>query len=83
MTDCSNCGDPIPPPDPDTTITAAGGWCAPSEIAYSLPEPPPMCTDCTTRMLMIECIGIDPGRHGENLKVQRGGIQYPTPKEKP
>jgi hypothetical protein len=35
-----------------------------------------MCSDCEVRMLMMMTIGIDPGRHGENLKVARGGIRY-------
>jgi hypothetical protein len=74
---CANCGDEIDPNPP--SIVAAGGWCVPTEIYEALPEPLPMCGDCKARMLMVMEVGIDPGRHGENLKVKRGGIKYERP----
>lgn len=78
---CSACEDPISPREPATEIVAAGGWCAPSETyatLYSSP-PPPLCTDCRSRLIFISEIGFDPGRKGENISVRRGGIQYPLP----
>lgn len=75
MTLCG-CGDEIIENPPG--VVAAGGWCIPTEHLYDIPEKVPMCGDCEARMLMMMTIGIDPGRHGENLKVPRGGIQYRT-----
>jgi hypothetical protein len=73
MATCA-CGDEINENPP--AVTAAGGWCIPTENLYEIPEKIPMCSDCEVRMLMMMTIGIDPGRHGENLKVARGGIRY-------
>jgi len=74
------CGRPIPT-DPPPSLVTAGGWCAPAEAVYDLPEPEPMCPDCKTRMMMMMTVGIDPGRDGSNLRAPRGGIRYPTPTE--
>lgn len=80
MTDtCSSCGDEIVPPDPALQITTPGGWCAPVEPLYDFPEPAPMCDDCRSRLLMVAHGLPDPGRHGENLRVRRGGVQYGRP----
>lgn len=76
MATCA-CGAEIVPPDPESQIVAAGGWCAPSETLHDMPKSEPTCSDCNTRMLMLMTIGIDPGKDGENLRVRRGGIQYP------
>jgi hypothetical protein len=72
------CGDPIEENPP--SLIAAGGWCAPTAVTYDL-DNDPMCSDCKARWLMVMELGIDPGRHGENLKIPRGGIQY-TKEEK-
>lgn len=72
---CSSCGDPIPE-TPAEVLVVAGGWSMPSETLYAMPTPPPECSDCKSRMLMMLELGIDPGRHGENLRVPRGGIRY-------
>lgn len=60
------CGDEIT--EPKAAIVAAGGWCAPKELAHDYPDPP-MCSDCKSRMLTIMLIGIDPGKNCENLRV--------------
>lgn len=73
---CSNCGDDIPTADAPSGLVATGGWCMPSETLYAMPEPDPLCSDCKARLLMVMEVGIDPGRHGENLRMPRGGIQY-------
>lgn len=79
MTATCGCGREIIPATTENSIILPGGWCAPSEVLYQLPEPEPMCADCRTRMHMISQLGIDPGKGGENLRVQRGGSRYPTP----
>jgi N-acetylmuramoyl-L-alanine amidase len=72
---CS-CGNEIVKPDPSQTLTAAAGWCMPSEAFYELDTSSMECSDCRSRLLMMMTIGIDPGHNGENLKVKRGGIRY-------
>ena len=74
MTVCEDCGDEVVPPT--SVITAPGGWCAPADLAYEVPRPV-LCSDCHSRMVMVMEVGIDPGRHGENLRVRRGGVRFP------
>lgn len=76
MTNICGCGEEIVPPTPENSITMAGGWCAPAEALYDLPQLPDMCGDCKARMLVMMEIGIDPGPKGEYLRVKRGGITY-------
>lgn len=75
-----DCGHEAPEPKDIPSVVTAGGWCAPSDTIYDLmKDQPTSCPDCKTRLQMMLLIGIDPGRNGENLKVARGGIHYPTP----
>jgi hypothetical protein len=79
---CEHCGDEIPPEPEVPAITAAGGWCALSEIVYRYDAlDRDICGDCKARWAFCMEFGFDPGKNGENLRVTRGGIQYPTPKE--
>jgi len=48
----------------------------PVETLYDMPDPPVLCSDCKARLLMVMELGIDPGRHGENLRVPRGALTY-------
>lgn len=68
------------PPDPDAQIDAVGGWCAPAETVYELPSlDGELCADCRARLLFASQMGFDPGRHGENIRVNRGGVKYEVP----
>lgn len=76
MSACS-CGREIVPPSPENTITASGGWCVPSDLLADLHDHlPEQCADCKARFLFALELGFDPGRDGEHLKVDRGGIRY-------
>ena len=75
MTVCESCGDRLPD-DPPPSCVASGGWCVPVETLYDMPDPPVLCSDCKARLLMVMELGIDPGRHGENLRVPRGALTY-------
>lgn len=72
---CDDCGREFTE-SPDTTIVAAGGWCAPTEIVYQMEDQPVLCGGCKARFLIALELGIDIGRDGENLRVPRGGIQF-------
>lgn len=76
---CSNCDDPIVPLDASNSIVATGGWCAPEGTIYPVVQAPPLCSDCSSRMVFIAEMGFDPGRKGENLKMPRGGFSFTYP----
>lgn len=73
---CQHCGDEFEEPDLSNSIVASGGWCAPSEVAYDTMPKETLCPDCRSRMMFASEFGFDPGRHGENLRMPRGGIRY-------
>lgn len=79
MKTCESCNDEFDDTIKHPAIIAAGGWCAPTDQLYEIASAPVLCPDCNARWSCIMNIGIDPGRHGENLKFSRGGIKFHRP----
>lgn len=69
-----DCGNEIAAPNPQTAITASGGWCAPASTMYELPNlTADMCGSCRAEFLMA-INGIDP--RWAHMPIPRGGIQF-------
>lgn len=68
-----DCGNEIVPPTPGSTITASGGWCAPADTTYSMPDlTAGMCSSCRADFMML-LNGIPPGLAGP---IPREDIQF-------